>query len=332
MNNTHDVYYRFAVDSFEFQIYESTDTKKTTYSVLDIKGDECIKVYKETNSEFYLSGLKYRPFCPIKTPVEPGIFTILMIKGFLTFLIEKESELQTILFYDTSTFACNFLNDDYSFDISLPYHNFIVYGKTWYERSLNATIKDDAIRSELDDSLLLLHSPIKDEMFIRKLYNKIQQQLKFTEREEFIKYLEEIHKILYIPYPSWMSLFYNLFAKGGVVYTQCGSEFSCNLFSFTYRLIIKYFNIPHLEDELEMELRRDIIEEYGIRIETRLNTNPVHKKRQSGGRQRHLIGFSTPFYSEGQDTRRVRTRLPKYKHIPTHHRERRRTRRSKEMC
>ena len=32
MNNTHDVYYRFAVDSFEFQIYESTDNKKTTYS------------------------------------------------------------------------------------------------------------------------------------------------------------------------------------------------------------------------------------------------------------------------------------------------------------
>lgn len=90
-----------------------------------------------------------------------------MIKGFLTFLIEKEPELQTILFYDTSTFACNFLNDDYSFDISLPYHNFIVYGKTWYERSLNATIKDN-----VDDSLLLLHSPIKDEI----LYNKIQQQ------------------------------------------------------------------------------------------------------------------------------------------------------------
>lgn len=275
-----DLYYRIT-GKHTYQILCTHDYGKKIYVLLDSNGKQCMSVNVDERT---ISMIQYRQNCPIADVMEHGD-TIEMVQSFLRFLAEKET-FTTISFVDTSTFECllESNNDTDAFDIliSLPFHNIIVYGNTWYQRHFGAYISDPAIRKLVEDAITRLQTPI-DETMTSRFQKAIKQTITQTESLRFRQALQYMLDSMHDT--TWMEYFSDMFGSHGSLSKKYGKTMACSLY-YTYdTAIIELFDIPFECRSLPMEIRLDTIQRYpNVRIQE--NTEPPHKKGWSGGKTR----------------------------------------------
>lgn len=84
-----------------------------------------------------LQRVGYDQRCNTSGDMPRGSGTISMIKAALLFVFDTFPEIQTILLQDHSSVDCN------ETSIYLPHTQIIQYGKTWYERKINARLRNE---------------------------------------------------------------------------------------------------------------------------------------------------------------------------------------------
>ena len=148
--------------------------------------------------------------------MEKGESTIIMLKGLLKFVVEHEPDNKFVYFYDISEFDCELVGKEYTITILLPYNNFILYGKTWYERHFNAEINDDTLNKQIMIALTKLKESVKkDELYeyILSEIIKVIKNHKYPNSKKLSKIIHECFEKSLEDSKDWMSLFHDIFSN-----------------------------------------------------------------------------------------------------------------------
>jgi hypothetical protein len=271
-------YYRLTYKGLTFQIVTGIILGKKQYILRDTSGNECVNVSVDDENKLYLSTLQYRPACTVDHPMKKGESTIIMLKGLLKFVIEHEPQHESVLLYDISEFDCALVGQEYTITISLPRNNFILYGKTWYQRHFQAEITDKVLREQMDKSLIKLNELVKNNDLYNDILSKIQTILK---RNKYPK-SKELHLVintcfenaLVLP-TTWMKLFYDIFSSDGFLSLNMGksNNYSCTLF-YHVGMLFNIFDIPTFID-IPMKLSSDTIKSYDGNVEYEEDKSPA---------------------------------------------------------
>lgn len=323
------IYYKLKYNALEFQVVTGILWGKQHYVILDASGNECISVYIDEDDTLLLSYLKYRPTCSISHDMSNGESTIHMIKGLLKFVMEKEAKYDSIHFEDISTFDCILPGKRNTIQISLPFFNFVVYGKTWYERHFQAEITYELLKTDMLNSLTKLNATIENS----RLYTKIlSETLKRINRSKYSSYkrlgviVNECFESALASKYKWIDLFHSLFTKNGIVSRTLGANYSCALF-YSIDDLFYEFNVPNFK-RIPMKLTREIINSYPGTLDINEDKEPIHIYR--GGNIFHMLSY--PYYREyGKGTRRLNTIPPlePYISLPRYFQYLRRTRKNR---
>lgn len=305
-------YYNLKYNDLRFQVVSGIILGKKQYILRDISGNECVSIGINEENKLYLSSLQYRPFCSIDRPMKKGESTITMLKGLLKFAIENEPSQDSIYFHDISEFECALPGEGYTINISLPYNNFILYGKTWYERNFDAVFINQRLKNRMEISLEKLNKIVKKDELYDDILDQILEVIKDQNYPEYEKLNRVIHhcfEMALIQSSRWMSLFYELFSSDGTLSKQMGrnNNYSCTLFNST-RDIYYTFNIPTFT-YVPMKLSRATIERYHGDIEYTEEISPISIYK--GGYKINPY-FSYPYYRDYSGTRKTRN-LKKFK-------------------
>jgi hypothetical protein len=257
-------------NGLEFQIVSGIILGKKQYILRDISGNECVNIIINEENKLYLSTLQYRPSCTVDRAMKKGESTMFMLKGILKFVLEHEPLYNEIYFVDESTFDCPLVGDGYTITISLPYNNFILYGKTWYERHFEAEITRQKLKEQMETSLLSLNSIVKKDEGYDDILSQILEIIKrnhYPKYEELKREINNCFEHALTGATTWMALFYELFSSEGTLSRRMGkgNNYSCTLFNST-RDIYYIFSIPTFA-YVPMKLRRTTIELYPGAIE-----------------------------------------------------------------
>ena len=304
-------YYKVAINELEFQVFVGILNKKLHYILSDSEGQQCVSIVatNESPSKYYLSKVAYKPACAIGCTLEKGASTVLMIKALLLFIVGRDNRVEEIHFYDTSKFDCVLAGDDFTIEVPLHTHNFILFGKTWYQRQFNAEFADNALSNELElaDRMLETKVRLKSDPASKLLYS-IDNDEPLSSNWEYRNVLKECHSIIKNANDiTYRQLFYDIFSTKGLIAEKFGASISCSLYYSFESKLINEFKIIDL-DGAEMVLKRHIIEGYLEHIIVSENTNPKHTLsntmfRYTGGSAREV-----PYYREyGKGTRKKKT-------------------------
>ena len=289
-------YYRLTYKGLTFQIVSGIILGKKQYILRDTSGNECVNISIDDDNELYLSTLQYRPTCTIDRLMEKGESTIIMLKGLLKFVVEHEPDYHSVIFYDISEFDCALVGEEYSISISLARNNFILYGKTWYERHFQAEITDKVLTGQMNRSLIKLNEVVENNELYNNILSKIQTILKRNKYSNSDKLQLLIHRCFenaLVLSTTWMKLFYNIFSSDGFLSLNMGksNNYSCTLF-YHVGMLFNIFDIPTFID-IPMKLSRVTIESYDGNIDYEEDKSPeiVYK----GGSK---IISSYPYYRD----------------------------------
>jgi hypothetical protein len=319
-------YYKVAINELEFQVFVGILNKKLHYILSDSEGQQCVSIVatNESPSKYYLSKVAYRPTCALGRTLEKGASTILMIKALLLFIVGNDNRVEEIYFYDTSKFDCVLAGDDFTIEIPLHTHNFILYGKTWYQRQFNAEFADNALSNELElaDRMLETKVSLNPGPASILLYS-IDNDEPLSSNGEYSNVLKECHSIIENANNiTYRQLFYEIFSTKGHIAEKFGASISCSLYYSFENKLISEFNLIDL-DGAEMVLKRRTIEDYSEHITVSENTSPKHALsntifRYTGGSIREA-----PHYREGgKGTRKkkmVKQKKPGWIRMVTYH-------------
>jgi len=303
-------YYKLKYNDLEFQIVAGIQYGKKHYILLDISGNECVSVNINKNSKLYLSKLKYRPTCAVRQHMERGESTIIMLKGLLHFVMQHEPTHSTVYFDDVSVFDCILPGEGYTITISLALHNFIVYGKTWYQRHFQAEVNDPILKKQMAKSVVKLNSTITNNKLYTTIRSGILNDIRSIEDYKPYETLGEIveecfQSALSIP-TSWMQLYTNLFGSNGLVSMRLGKNYGCALL-YTFVRLVPLFKLPEFIG-MPMKISREAIEAYDSHIEIVEDLSPLHIYR--GGNRLDSIKPSYPYFREYNGTRKMRDIKP----------------------
>lgn len=323
------IYYKLQYTGLEFQVVTGILWGKQHYVILDSSGNECMSVYIDEDNTLLLSYLKYRPTCSITHDMSSGESTIHMIKGLLKFVMEKEPKYNSIHFEDISTFDCILPGKNNTIQISLPFFNFVVYGKTWYERHFQAEITYELLKTDMLTSLSKLNATIENTTLYTKLLSETLKRInrsKFTSYKTLGTIVNECFESALAAKSKWIDLFHTLFTKNGSVSKALGANYSCALF-YSIDDLFYEFNVPNFR-RIPMKLTREIISSYPGTLDIKEDKEPIHIYR--GGNTLDMLSY--PYYREyGKGTRRVKHILPlePYISLPRYFKNLRRTRKNK---
>ena len=249
---------------------------------MDANGKDCVQIMYQgydPDAELVLSGLKYKPICSIDSPMSNGLPTRLMIKSVLLFAVQQFPQFDRICFKDDSTFDCQIKDTDYSTQIHASIHNFVIYGKTWYERHFNAECYYPDTRTNMDISLQKLRESIDVEfdVFWKEVFHLSRPEWLMKMKSD----LDTFYTMSKSQKKSWMHLFYHLFSREADAFVQktYGSTISCNLYNEMKDWIKATF--IKFDDDIHMYIMRDSIQSYPevTHILFEEDRNPKHRQK-----------------------------------------------------
>jgi hypothetical protein len=128
--------YRFQA-SVKHSAFEETDIRFSRITLGWKEKCVMITVYHD-DTMAHLEGVSYKELCgfnmEINTHLEPGKGTIKMLKAAFKFAAQQFPHVIGFTLTDTSSVTC-----DHGIKIPLYYFSLAKYGKTWYQRNLDAT-------------------------------------------------------------------------------------------------------------------------------------------------------------------------------------------------
>jgi hypothetical protein len=315
-----ETYYKMTIDDLEFQfLYKELGIRKAVY-VIDSLGKECASIYVDENTneeenetrELLLSKVTYKPSCKFGGHMLRGQATITMLKGLLAFAMKMISGYAYIIFMDDSHIDCELPGTAHKAQIPLAYFEFILYGKTWYEKHFGATLDEQDVERmrKIDVANGLLMRPVDGDFvpFWRKMVrlgNQLRRLQWYKNLEQTSKELFELHKE---HKQSWRSFFYEILGKYGKVSSTLGENIGCSLFTTMMTPIQEMFVIPILH-QTHWKIARSTIERYpAFMIDAEANDTPVHIKKTETKAKLAL----TSMYTIGGRTTRKNKRTLKY--------------------
>ena len=279
-------YYTVSLEKHNFVIYENKREKGNhSIHIIDANGSDCVRLdhsgLAESN-EITLSGLGFKPICNLSNDLNAGAGTRLMIKSMLIFTMKYNPVYDMVLFKDDATFECH-LDRNVSIKIHLNLHNFVCYGKTWYERYFGATPLEEDDFQKMDTSRQLLSNTFEGKSF-NLFWSESISRIRSMSDEMFIaarESIESFYEKCQSEHATWQQLFYNLFAReqDAFIYSKFGQTFACILF-LEMRKYIKDTFIKYGNHDLHMQITRATIESYPEFNETSIQqtTTPPRRK------------------------------------------------------
>lgn len=185
-----------------------------------ITDDACLTIEISSSFSEYSAMIDYLGFhegCSLFEPMERGIGTRDMIKSTLS-LCKKLFGISKFTLYDASTFDCPSTGGE----VGLAVHNFLVYGRSWYERKFDAAPSSvhDSIRWERSKKLL---SAFVEESKARRIKGIIEGIFQGDDQEQFLEIVNDalIERITWNQMFENMNLSYNgcLFFTGKMIDT-----------------------------------------------------------------------------------------------------------------
>jgi len=321
-------YFKIAIDGLEFQyLYKEIGARKAVF-VIDKNGKECASIYVDVNyeeednntRELLLSKVIYKPSCTFNGDMTRGLPTVRMLKGLMVFAMKKIPGFQYIVFTDDSKITCEISGMNKQVDIPLALFEFVLNGKTWYERHFGAILDESDIerRMRLDSANALLLKSVEGEftsfwLRMLRLGSKLNGIEWYKDLKRLAKGIFENHVA---ENKSWRSFFNEIFGKAGTITKTLGENVGCSLFTTMELPIKEMFNIPNLE-QTHWKIFRSTIEAYPeFGIEAEPNFTPKHIKKSDT--KMKLAALSDPFFGiyssvGGGKTRNNKKRL---KYIP----------------
>jgi hypothetical protein len=201
--------------------------------------------------------------------MESGKPTRDMIRALLVFVMKTVKSIPDIAFLDQSSFDCLAMDGQHVFEINLCLQNFILYGKTWYERYFGAITYYTEDAPKMAESNKLLEQSYTNISFDQFM----KEALRYTSNADWVTLIrEKIAK----PYNdnqslSWRSFFKTIFNR---------SDIACNLYE-ELRPYIQHTFIKFPFNELHMRIERSTIESYSEfnSLEFVEDPSPTHKKK-----------------------------------------------------
>ena len=315
MADTYDKYFRIVVNGIQFQLLHNIQGSKHIYAVLDSKDVECIRItvdIDDPETELFIGSLSYCPDCALDKSLPRGEGTVAMIKAALIFVM-KQTEMDFVTLTDDSSFDCELPDDDALINIELYTHNFLIYGKTWYQRKFGA-VPDDKLEIErererdMEISLDNLHKPLPND-FKYIWPNHLSTNLKHN--NWLVAFRDEMKELYETKKSEWDSLtyFHEIFGK------EFKENVHCAIFKLLEPHLRKYYNIPNFK-MTQWKIERSAIESYPEFTEIVENVEPLHVKRNNdearftyipnftvGGKRtrkngtRHTVKYIPKFYA-----------------------------------
>jgi hypothetical protein len=266
------MYYTVKTESGNFQILDEIKDNIQYFRIIDRNGKDCMQIrhmMNESPPELVLSGVSYKPNCTMHMDMESGKPTRDMIRALLVLVMKTVKSVPDIAFLDQSSFDCLAMDGQHVFEINLCLHNFILYGKTWYERYFGAIpfyTEDTPKMAESNQLLEQSYTNISFEQFIK-------EALRYTSNADWVTVIRE--KIVK-PYNenqslSWRSFFKTIFNR---------SDIACNLYE-ELRPYIQHNFIKFPFNEFHMRIERSIIESYSEfnSLDFVEDGSPTHRKK-----------------------------------------------------
>ena len=316
MADTYDKYFIIVVNGIQFQLLHNIKGSKHIYAVLDSKGVECIKItvdIDDPEKELFIGGLSYRPDCALDKSLPRGGGTVAMIKAALIFVM-KQTEMDFVTLADDSSFDCELPENDALINIELYTHNFLIYGKTWYQRKFGAVpVDDDKLERDMEISLEKLHKPLPND-FKYIWPNHLSTNLKHN--DWLVAFRDEMKELYETKKSEWdsMTYFRAIFGK------KCKENVHCAVFKLLEPHLRKYYNIPNFQ-MTQWKIERSSIESYPEFTEIVENLEPLHAKRKTKindkARFAYMFNNIPNFTVGGKRTRKNGTRhavnyIPKF--------------------
>jgi hypothetical protein len=316
-----ETYYRTTIHGYTFQIFKKIDGSVTQMFILDSRGRSCIEIMLNKNlpiPELQLRDVFYKDSCSFTTPFLRGHGTIMMTKALLLFAIKTYEDYPYVTLQDGSAFDCILPDELHKISIPLHTHNFLIYGKTWYERIFGAVPESDLIRERMKESLDILNTPVNGTFSefwtiktdgLKPWIDAIKPKIEYM-------FHQSVGKL------SWKDFLYSLFSKKSELSKQFSENIPCSIFKLLLPHLENYFRIPRFQAS-DWKITRDVIEAYPERtIHFVENNEPSRKKYRTN----HTTDPRNLFLSEevskytvgGRHTRK-RTKYDKIPYIPRHY-------------
>lgn len=294
-----------------------------SYTIIDTSGKDCVKITiddGDPEKEYFLGGLSYRASCSIHPTLIRGAGTAAMIRAAVCFATHMNPDLEYIVFADDSYFDCKLRDEDTYIRIPLHTHNFLLYGKTWYQRMFGAEPADTGRWvSQLDISRQALLQTMDTADYLQFPTSNIT-----TSDSWVIDAKKSIHT-LFLSMKSrstHMDFLQALFGRSSELARLYGNSAPCTLFTLMQQKLIDAFVVPFLQ-MTQWKITRSTILAYPDYAETLIehDPHPVHVKENETihtSRSRFSYLFNTvPYFTEGGgETRRNRKNR---RYIPGHY-------------
>ena len=255
-----ETYYKTTIHGYTFQIFKKIDDSVTQIFILDSRGRSCIEIILNKNlpiHELQLRDVLYKESCSFASPFLRGEGTIAMIKALLLFSMKECIDYSYVTLQDGSAFDCILPDELHKISIPLHTHNFLIYGKTWYERIFGAVPETDLIRERMKESLDILNTPVKG------TFSEFWT-IKTDGLKPWIDAIKPTIKSMFnqsVGKLSWKDFLYLLFSKKSELSTKFSENIPCSIFKLLLPHLENYFRIPTFK-ATDWIISRDTIEAY----------------------------------------------------------------------
>jgi hypothetical protein len=223
-----------------------------------------------------------------------------MIKAALMFAMKMNPTLHYVVFSDDSHFDCMIPGESTNVSIPLHTHNFILYGKTWYQRMFGAIPADNGRWThQIEPSLEELRRPLPhnfNDLWAINTSNisKVTDGWVFDVKGEMRTYFDTMKA----NGATCVEYLHAMFSKESPLFKKYGEHVPCSIFYLLMPKLIDFFNVPQFQ-MTQWKIERTTVESYS-EYDSLLskNDNPSHKKRintyKNNSRLSYL--FNTPSY------------------------------------
>lgn len=313
-------YYRTTIDGIQFQIYFQQIGNIKYYQIIDKRGNDCVRISMDMGDperELFMGGLSYKPSCSLDITLPRGNGTVSMIKAALIFAMKMNPELQYIVFSDDSHFDCMIPGESTYISIPLHTHNFIIYGKTWYQRMFGAVPADNGRWTrQIEPSLEELHKPLPDHFhdlwaIHTSTISKRTDGWVFDAKED----MQATFTTMKSNGATCMEYLHAMFSKESLLFKNYGEHVPCSIFYLLMPKLMDMFNVPQFQ-MTQWKIERTTIESYSEydSFVVSKNENPSHIKRRNtyknNSRLSYLFNNISPYYTIGGTRKRTSMHIP----------------------
>ena len=273
-----DEYYKMEIDGEIFQLLHTKIGDREYCQIIDKKGKDCVLLSidnEDAERELLLSGLSFRQNCSVQGMMKRGTGTRNMIQSLLIFAMYIFPNMDSIVFSDDSFFDCELPGEKTRISIPLHSFSFLLYGKTWYERTFQAVLLENArLQESMDMSRKLLQEPVYGDF--EMLWNIKTGSIHESWLQEKKNHMKTIFTQKKEEGAPWMNFFQSVFSKK--------EKSSCAVFYLFMSNYISIFQVPNLQMS-QWKIERSTIQAFPLYQEyistLKRDEFPVHMKKRN---------------------------------------------------